>query len=63
MGEKKLDVPSFLFLEGVAELAHCSTRYVKEEVKRGELRAYKPGKRLLFDPDDVQKWIKKKAVS
>ena len=58
MGEKK-----YLLIAEVAEQTHCSVRHIHDEVKKKKLRAFKPGKCLLFDPEDVDKWIKKKAVS
>lgn len=42
--------------------ATFSERHIKEEIKRGNLRAYKPGKLLLFIPQEVEKWITKKVA-
>ncbi|MBA3755920.1 MAG: helix-turn-helix domain-containing protein [Nitrosomonas sp.] len=53
----------YMTIKEVALTAQTSVRHVAEEIKRKNLRAFKPGKRLLFDPEDVQKWIKKKAVA
>lgn len=58
----KNEIEEYLTIEQVAEKIGCSVRYLHEEIKKKNLRAYKPGKRLVFDPEDVQKWIKKKAV-
>jgi excisionase family DNA binding protein len=52
----------FLTIEEVAKKATVSTRHVANEIKRGNLKAFKPGKRLLFNSEDVEKWIKRKAV-
>lgn len=57
------DVRSPYFkLPQVIEYSGCSERHIKEEIKRGNLRAYKPGKELLFKPDEVDKWITKKVA-
>lgn len=61
MGEEKLK-EQFLIIEDVAKIANVSLRHIKDEIKRGNLRAYKPGKRLIFDPIEVTKWIRKTAV-
>lgn len=52
-----------LFIEDVIELTKCSERHIREQVRIGALRAHKPGKRLLFYAEDVEKWIKRKATS
>lgn len=49
-------------LRAVVELLHVSARHVKEEIKRGNLRAFKPGKELIFFQEDIEKWVKRKAV-
>lgn len=53
---------AYLKLEEVVEIAGCSPRHIHEEIKRGNLKAYKPGKCLVFKEDDVESWIKRKAV-
>lgn len=62
MTAPKKFAPNYLKLADVAEATGCSIRHIQEEIKRGNIRAYKPGKCLLFDPVDVEKWIKRKAV-
>lgn len=52
----------FLNVDEVVEIAGCSKRHVMEEIRRKNLRAFKPGKELRFAPDDVEKWITKKVV-
>lgn len=52
-----------LSLEEAASYCHCSIRHLQEEVNRKNLRAYKPGKFVLFEIDELNKWIKKKALS
>lgn len=58
--EKKL---SYMTLKEAAEYCHASIRHLQEEVRRQRLRAYKPGKCVLFEVDELNKWIKKKAIS
>ncbi len=58
--EKKLN---YMTLKEAAEYAHVSIRHLQEEISRKNLRAYKPGKLVLFDIEDLNKWIKKKALS
>ena len=52
----------YLGIDEVTEVAACSKRHVMEEIRRKNLRAFKPGKELRFDPADVEKWITKKVV-
>nr|BFD63141.1 hypothetical protein BdHM001_18220 [Bdellovibrio sp. HM001] len=53
---------SYIKLTEVIEITGCSERHIREEIKRGNLRAYKPGKELLFKREDVEKWITKKVA-
>ena len=48
----------YLTCEQVAEIVHCSIFHVREEVKGGRLKAYKPGKGYLFVREDVDAWVK-----
>lgn len=52
----------FFFIEDVAEMAGCSVRHIHDEIKRGNLKAMKLGKRLRFDGQEVMKWVKRKTV-
>lgn len=52
----------FLLISDLTRIAFCSRRYILEEIKRKNLRAYKMGRYLQFDPIDVEKWMKKRAV-
>ena len=60
MSDKKNE---YVTIEEACEYTQVSLRHLKEEIKRKNLRCYKPGKRLLFSIDDLNKWIKQKAVS
>lgn len=55
------DLPHFK-LPAIVELLKVSPRHIKEEIKRGNLRAFKPGKELIFFQEDIEKWVKRKAV-
>ena len=48
----------YLTCEQVAEIVHCSIYHVREAVKDGLLKAYKPGKSYLFVRDDVDTWVR-----
>ena len=52
----------YLNCEQVAEIAKCSIYCVREAVKAGKLRAFKPGKQWLFTQEDVDAWITCTAV-
>jgi excisionase family DNA binding protein len=48
----------YLTCEQVAEIVHCSIFRVREAVKDGSLKAYRPGKGYLFVRDDVDAWVR-----
>lgn len=52
----------FIKIADVESISSCSKRHIMEEIKRGNLKAFKPGKELLFRKEDIEKWILKKAV-
>lgn len=54
---------SYLKINDVIEISSCSKRHIMEEIRRKNLRAFKPGKELLFKLEDVEKWINKKVAS
>lgn len=47
----------YLTCEQVADIVHCSIFHVREAVKAGLLKAYKPGKSYLFVREDVDAWV------
>lgn len=57
--EKKIN---YMTLKEAAEYCHVSIRHLQEEVTRKNLRAYKPGKFVLFEVEELNKWIKKKVL-
>lgn len=58
---KKYNLKEHMTIEEVMVYARCSKRHIEDEIKRGNLRAYKPVKHLEFDPTDVAAWFKKKV--
>lgn len=57
----KFGLPHFMKMEELTAFAECSERHIMEEIKRKNLRAYKPVRELLFDPKDVQTWLRRKS--
>lgn len=57
MGEKKIE--QFMTIEQVSELLHMPRSTVYQKVSEGLIKSYKPGKKILFDPEDVRAFVKK----
>ena len=57
MGEKKLE--RFLTIEEVSDILQMPKSTVYQKVSEGQIRTYKPGKKILFDPEDVRTYVKK----
>lgn len=57
MGEKKLD--DYLIIEEAAAMVRMPVKTLRQKVEDGELKAYKPGKRLLFKVQDLHTFIKR----
>lgn len=53
----------YLTCEQVADIAKCSIYHVREAVKDGLLKAYKPGKSYVIARDDAAKWIESHIVT
>jgi excisionase family DNA binding protein len=45
-------------LEAAATFAAVSERSVRRAVRSGRLRAYRIGRRLVFDPADLERWVR-----
>jgi excisionase family DNA binding protein len=58
---RKHGLIEFMSIKELCEYAGCSERYIYEEIKRKTLRAYKPVREIMFDPKDVQAWMKRKV--
>ena len=52
----------YLTCEQVAEIAKCSIYCVREAIKAGKLKAFKPGKQYVVSPEGVEEWVKSCAV-
>lgn len=60
---RKHGLIDYMKLSEVMAYASCSERFIMDEIKRKNLRAYKPVRELLFDPKDVHAWFRKKIKS
>lgn len=52
----------YMDCEQAAGAAKCSVYKIREAIKDGELKAYRPGKGYLIDPADLDEWVRKNAV-
>lgn len=52
----------FLSCEQAAEAAKCSVYTIREAIKQGDLKAYRPGKVYVIDPMDLDRWVRSSAV-
>ena len=57
MGERKLD--DYVTIEEASEIVRMPVKTLREKQKQGLVRAYKPGKRLLFKVQDLHLFIKR----
>ena len=54
-------LPKLMTLDELCKYAGCSKRHVQEEIKRKNLKAYKPVRELFFSPTDVEIWLRRKV--
>ena len=52
----------FMDCEQAAAAAKCSIYKIREAIKQGALKAYRPGKVYLIDPADLDGWVRSSAV-
>ena len=52
----------FLNCEQAATAAKCSVYTIREAIKQGALKAYRPGKVYLIDPVDFDRWVRNNVV-
>lgn len=52
----------FMDCEQAAAAAKCSIYKIREAIKQGALKAYRPGKVYLIDPADLESWVRSSAV-
>jgi hypothetical protein len=62
VGEKKIneDIVGYLSIEDASKfLGNTPIETIKQKVQLGLLKAYKPAKRLLFDPKDLREFVQR----
>lgn len=52
----------FMDCEQAAAAAKCSIYKIREAIKNGELKAYRPGKVYVIDPADLDAWVRSSTV-
>ena len=52
----------FMDCEQAAAAAKCSIFKIREAIKQGALKAYRPGKVYLIDPAELDIWVRNSAV-
>lgn len=52
----------FLSCDEAAQAAKCSKFTIREAIKNGELKAYKPTRNYVIDAADLEAWIRKRVV-
>lgn len=52
----------FMSCEQAAVAAKCSIYKIREAIKQGALKAYRPGKLYVIDPADLDSWVRSNAV-
>jgi excisionase family DNA binding protein len=51
-----------LTLEEASEYTTASIQTIRRAIKRKLLRAYKPGRRVMLHPDELDRWLRESAV-
>ena len=49
-------------IKTASERAHCTQKTIYSEVKKGNLKAYKPGKLILIYESDFMSWWESKRI-
>lgn len=52
----------FMNCEQAAAAAKCSIYKIREAIKMGALKAYRPGKSYVIDSADLDGWVRSSAV-
>lgn len=55
-------MPEFMNCEQAAAVAKCSIYKIRDAIKQGELKAYRPGKVYVIDPADLDSWVRSNTV-
>lgn len=54
--------PKYITLKDATETVRLSKETLKRAIKAGNLRAFKPGGKLLLRPEDLQEWIERREA-
>lgn len=52
----------FMSCEQAAAAAKCSIYKIREAIKQGDLKAFRPGKTYVIDSADLEAWVRSNAV-
>ncbi len=61
--DNNINKPILLNVQEAANYLQVSTRFIREQIKRGNLSFLKLGNRYRFSPADLQKWIDTQKVN
>lgn len=56
------EVKKYLTLEEISEALHMPYDTVRKKVKAGELKGYKPGKRVLVEEKELELFVKRSEM-
>lgn len=54
--------PRFLTSQEVADILRVNIEYIRDEIKAGNLRAYKVGRAFIIEDKDLEDYIKARVV-
>ena len=57
-----VSMAEFMNCEQAAAAAKCSIYRIREAIKKGALKAYRPGKVYVIDPADLDSWVRSNTV-
>ena len=52
----------FMSCEQAAAAAKCSIYKIREAIKQGELKAYRPGTVYVIEPSELDRWVRSNVV-
>lgn len=55
-------MPAYIDCKQAAEAAWCSIYKIREAIKKGELKAYRPGKVYMIDPAELDAWVRSNTI-
>jgi excisionase family DNA binding protein len=67
MSHRSIERPSpvtrrFLTLEEAAEYSTLSIQTLRRAIRRQQLKAFKPARRVLIDPAELDRWVRSAAI-